>query len=288
MKFKHIHIFFFIIVFFGGGIWFASEQGYFNTTRSSAHPAASPGRGRGRSQISATSELSKINQPVQPNQTSQLNQSEEAQILEKLSTEVTEVHDINEIRGSFTLTELENIYKVPAGAFIESFLLDKSTNTSIFRLRDLKELYNSYEIDGTEYHVETDMVKVFVSLYTGIPYISHETFYLPETAVNYLLDNNRLSSAVENYWKEHTFDLASLKINESAAAPIEIKTFSLTGNTTVADLLSMGMDEEMFQGIVGAKVPEDKRITIRNFLVQHGLGFDDVKETVEEYFTSEE
>jgi hypothetical protein len=268
MKFKNVHIFIIVVLILGGGIWLTSQMGLFNTTRSSAQ-GSSPGRGRNRSTISAESvDISKNN---------------ELQVQKKLSAEIV---DINDIRGSFTLVELENIYQIPPIAIIKSFGLYKDTNPATFRLRDLKDLYDPYEIDGETYHIETDTVKVFTSLYTNSPYTSEETFYLPEGAVEYLIEHNRLTSEQESYWKEHAFNLNSIKKDKQITTQQDSMSFSLTGNTTIADLFSMGMNEDAFKEILGTDVPKDKNITVRDFLVFQGLGFDDAKEDLELYFSS--
>ena len=268
MKFKNVHIFIIIVLILGGGIWLTSEMGLFNTSRSSAR-GSSPGRGRNRSIISTDSV--------------DISENYELQVQEKLSAEIV---DVNDIRGSFTLVELENIYQIPPIAIIESFGLNEDINPTTFRLRDLKDLYDPYEKDGETYPIETDTIKVFTSLYANTPYSSAETFYLPEAAVHYLIEHNRLTSEQESYWKEHAFNLDTLKKDNLIATQEDSKAFSLTGNTTVADLFSMGMNEDVFKEILKIDVPEDKNTTVRDFLVSQGLGFDDAKEELELYFSS--
>jgi len=87
-------------------------------------------------------------------------------------------------------------------------------------------------------------------------------------------------------WKYHTFKLASLARDRQVIEAEEGKTFSLTGNTTIADLFSMGIDEDAFKEITGMDVPEDKTITVRNFVFSHGMGFDDISENLELFFSS--
>ncbi len=268
MKFKNVHIFIIVVLILGGGIWLTSQMGLFNTTRSSAQ-GSSPGRGKNTSTISTQSVA--------------ISENNELQVQEKLSGEI---YDVNEIRGSFTLVELENIYQIPSNAIIKSFGLNEDINPTTFRLRDLKDIYESYEIDGETYHIETDTVKVFTSLYTNSPYNSEETFYLPEGAVEYLIEHNRLTSEQESYWKEHVFNLDTIKKDKLMIIQEDSTAFSLTGNTTIADLFSMGMNEDAFKEILGTDVPKDKNITVRDFLVFQGLGFDDAKEDLELYFSS--
>jgi len=250
MKFKHIHIFFAIILIFGGGIWFTDQLGLFDTSRSA--------------------------EPL------------------KLTEDI---YDVADIRGSFTLTDIEKFYQVPPQAIIEGFNLKEDTNPSLFLLKDLKEIYQEIDIEGEAYAVETDTVKVFVSLYSDIPYTSEETFYLPESAIEYLIKQNKLSPEDEEYWKNHTFKLVLIEPeeglpviekdeNEPSVAEEEIKTISITGKTTIAEILKMGIDEEKFKEITGLEVPEDKTLPIRDFFNSQELEFSPYKEKLESFLSS--
>jgi hypothetical protein len=280
MKIKHIHIFFAIAIIMGGGIFLSSQMGLFHTTRAASVNPVGAGR---QMQATASSQMAFTERQMQTdlNKSQSLNMATED--TEKLAGDV---HDVINIRGSYTLAEIERLFQVPPAAIIESFSLQEDTDPRVFRLRDLKILYEDYEIDGEIYEVETDTIKVFVSLYTNKPYTSDETFYLPEKAVNYLLRENRLTPEEESYWKAHTFDLEAYARDSHTIQAIaeESGPASFTGNTTIAGLISMGMDEETFKEITGFEVPEDRTITIRNFIFAHGLGFDDVSEEIEEFF----
>lgn len=274
MRIKHIHIFIIILIIIAGGIWLSDQLGLFETRRSAA---ANPLRGGGQGQRATLAGSANVNTSIEREQQDKL-------IIEEVIEEG--VYNPADIRGSLTLLEVERLYQVPPAGIIESFNLEEDTDPAGFRLRDLKEFYEPYEIDGETYEVETDTIKVFVSLYTNIPYTSDETFYLPERAVNYLIRENRLTPEEESYWKYHTFNLASLARDRQVIEADEGKMFSLTGNTTIADLFSMGIDEDAFKEITGMDVPEDKTITVRNFVFSHGMGFDDISEDLELFFSS--
>ena len=250
MKFKHIHIFFVIVIIFGGGIWLTSQLGLFETSRST--------------------------EPI------------------KLTEEV---YDVADIRGSFSLTEVEEFYQVPPQAIIEAFNLEEDTDPSVFLLKDLKEIYQEIEIEGKLYAVETDTVKVFVSLYSDIPYISEETSYLPENAVDYLVKEGKLTSEEQDYWENHTFKLVLIepeeefplveeKLLEQPVSEQEKETVSITGRMTISEILAMGIDEEKFKEITGLEVPEDKTLPIRDFFNNQDLEFSSYKEMLEAYLSS--
>ncbi len=238
MKIKSVHILLAIIIIIGGGILLASELDLYNTTRVKS-----------------------------PRKT------------------VEGLYDVSDIRGSHTLEEIEKYYQVPASSIIESFGLKPDSNPSIFKLKDLKEIYKPVELEGKEYIVETDTVRVFVSLYLKKPYISDETFYLPEKTVNYLIENDKLIGEEKDYWLNHTFKLEYLDSNNLVTSDVskkkvaeEVKEFKVTGKTTVQELLDGGITEEKFEEVTGFKVPEDKSVLVRDFVIDKGIEFGKVKD----------
>ncbi|MDD3656462.1 MAG: hypothetical protein PHI72_06830 [Atribacterota bacterium] len=251
MKISHIHILIAILVIIGGGIGIASQMSLFETSRS----------------------------------------AEPARLTE-------DMYDIADIRGSSTLKEVETYYQVPSEAIIEAFNLKPDINPSTFQLKDLKEIYQTMEIEGAEYAVETDTVKVFVSLFSDIPYTSEETFYLPQTAVNYLIRENKLAQEEEDYWIKHTFDLVPIEPgkeiaevkedtnNEPVNQEEEKNDISITGRMTIAEIITMEIDSETFKEITGLDVPEDKTVSIRDFITSRDLEFSVIKEKMEFFLSS--
>jgi len=194
------------------------------------------------------------------------------------------VYDIADIRGSHTLAEIEEYYQVPASSAIEAFGLRPDTNPTLFQLKDMKETFKPVELEGEEYIVETDTVKVFTSLYLKIPYVSDETFYLPEKTVNYLIENKRLTGEEKEYWQGHTFKLEYLDSKYLTASEFskivveEAEGFNVTGRTTIQELLDGGITEEKFEEVTGFKVPEDKLVLVRDFVIDKGIEFGEVKD----------
>lgn len=206
------------------------------------------------------------------------------------------LYDISDMRGSHTLAEIEKYYQVPASSVVEAFGLKPDTNPSIFKLKNLGETYKPVELEGEECIVETDAIRIFVSLYLKTPYVSDETFYLPEKTVNYLIENNKLTGEEKDYWLNHTFKPEYLgndslsnsetpeKIKESVEGTVEDKVveeaeeFKVTGKTTIQELLSAGVTEEEFEEITGFKMPEDKSILLKDFAADKGIEFREVKD----------
>ncbi len=193
-------------------------------------------------------------------------------------------YDIYDIRGSHTLEEIEKYYQLPASSVIDAFGLRPDTVPTLFQLKDMKEIFKPVELEGEEYIVETDTVKVFTSLYLKIPYVSDETFYLPEKTVNYLIENDKLTGKEKEYWQGHTFKLEYLDSEYLAASEFskivveEAEGLIVTGRTTVQELLDSGITEEKFEEIIGFKVPEDKSALFRDFVIDKGIEFGEVKD----------
>lgn len=211
----------------------------------------------------------------------------------------SDTYDIADIRGSFTLKEVETYYQVPSEAIIEAFNLKPDTNPSTFQLKELKEIYQPVEIEGAEYAIETDTVKVFVSLFSDIPYTSEETFYLPETTVAYLIREDKLSQQEKAYWIKHTFNLAFIESEEVITEvkedtnddhlnqEEEKKAIAITGRMTIAEIINMGIDSEAFKEITGLDIPEDKTVSIRSFIASQELEFSVIKEKMESFLSSD-
>lgn len=194
------------------------------------------------------------------------------------------LYDVTDMRGSHTLEEIEKYYQLPASSTIEAFGLRPDTNPILFQLKDMKEIFKPVELEGEEYIVETDTVKVFTSLYLKIPYVSDETFYLPEKTVNYLIENDKLTGEEKEYWQGHTFKLEYLDSKYLTASEFskivveEAEGLIVTGKTTIQELLDSGITEEKFEEVIGFKVPDNKSVSVRDFIIDKGLEFGEVKD----------
>ncbi len=194
------------------------------------------------------------------------------------------LYDIYDMRGSHTLEEIEKYYQLPASSVIEAFGLRPDTNPNFFQLKDMKEIFTPVELEEGEYIVETDTVKVFTSLYLKIPYVSDETFYLPEKTVNYLIENDKLTGEEKEYWQRYTFKLEYLDSKYLTASEFsqivveEAEGFNVTGRTTIQELLDGGITEEKFEEVIGFKVPDNKSISVRDFIIDKGLEFGEIKD----------
>ena len=194
------------------------------------------------------------------------------------------LYDVSDMRGSHNLEEIEKYYQLPASSVIEAFGLRPDTIPEFLQLKDMKEIFKPVELEGEEYIVETDTVKVFTSLYMKIPYVSDETFYLPEKTVNYLVENDKLTGEEKEYWQGHTFKLEYLDTKYLTASEFtkivaeEAEGLAVTGSTTIQELLDNGITEEKFEEVTGFKVPDNKSVSVRDFIIEKGFEFGEIKD----------
>ncbi len=110
-----------------------------------------------------------------------------------------------DIRGSYTFGEIESIFSVPAEDLGAAFGVDGITDIKSFKCKDLEAMYSYLGDQGME--VGTDSVRVFVALYTGLPYDLADTAYLPAAAVGMLKEKASLTQEQLQFLETHTVDI---------------------------------------------------------------------------------
>ena len=181
------------------------------------------------------------------------------------------------IRGSYTFADIEEFFGVPAEMLFQAFLVPEEQRSNSFRIKNLHEdFFEPVVLNGTEIEVGTDLVKVIIALYTGLPYTSDETFHLPVSAVKALIDEQKLEGEEKTYWETHTFDLVlaekSPVAEESPAeSPEAHAAIDIRGRTTMGDLLQYGLTREQFKEITGVAMPENNALGLRDFVTENGL-----------------
>ena len=219
-------------------------------------------------------------------------------------------YSIADIRGSYPFADIEKFFGVPASLLFEAFMIPEDQRTDKFLIKDMKGMFAPVEIAGQEIEVGTDLVRVFTSLYSGMPYTSEETTHLPESAVEGLIREQKLDETQTEYWKTHTFALylagetppaeetaqaeASPKPEEQTETPSEASpqveeapspqeqtetapAIEIKGRTTIGELLEHGMTKEQFLELAGVEMPDDKAIKLKDFAEANELDMDTLK-----------
>ena len=118
-----------------------------------------------------------------------------------------------DIRGSYTFGDVENNFDVPATTLAQAFEVS-SVDPAAFGVKDLETIYA-----GQEFEIGTASVRLFVALYTGLPYEIVEEIYLPERAVEMLKSHATLTADQIAYLDAHAVDLDSPDAAQDASQP---------------------------------------------------------------------
>ena len=204
-------------------------------------------------------------------------------------------YDPADIRGSYAFTEIEKFFGVPTVLLFDAFILPEEKRTETFMIKDMhEELFAPVVIEGTEIEVGTDLVRVFTSLYTGLPYESTETTHLPKTVVDVLIKEQKLDDEQKAYWEAHTFDLVLLsEAPETSSEDVQQvssekppqtpeeaekqSVLEIKGSTTIGAVLDAGLTGEQFKEITSRDLPEDRAVGLKDFADQQGLDMETVK-----------
>ncbi len=189
--------------------------------------------------------------------------------------------DPADIRGSYTFADIDSNFGVPPAVLAEAFGVEAG-NAEAYAVKDLESRYG-----GSAYHVGTSSVRLFVAWYLGMPYTLGADTYLPESAVRVLRTRN-LSSEQVAYLEAHT-------VPDSGAGPAVTPEPSdhaapgqgagaasdsdrtIKGKTTFADLLDWGVPQATIERVLGASLPAQPSIRIRNYCVASGLRYETVR-----------
>lgn len=212
--------------------------------------------------------------------------------------------DPADIRGSYTFGDIERAFAVPASVVAEAFGLT-GANPADFAAKDLEEVYG--EIDGME--VGTDSLRLFVSLYTGVPYTPEETTALPAAAFRILLaQSGEAVTAHQDRVTElpRSAAVVSGAMDDSApggpaataAADANVSGTGVThetglqegvvkGATTFADVLAWGLSREQVESVIGGPMPA-RATRIRDHATEQGVSFGTYREAFQQLLDAEQ
>ena len=184
-----------------------------------------------------------------------------------------------DIRGSYSLGNISELWEIPLTELGTAFGLGAIESLTDFRCGDLEAAYANLEEDV---EIGTGSVKVFVALYTGLPYTLSGDDYLPQSAVELLKAKASLTEDQVAFLDTHSVDISGLRIVEpNITEEHETSTeMVIEGNTTFGDLLAWGLSEQEIEVIIGEKLPATG-MTIRDFATQQGLEFSHIKEQLQ-------
>ena len=189
-------------------------------------------------------------------------------------------YDPEDIRGSYSFQDIENAFGVKAEVTARAFNLD-AENPGTIKAKDMESVY-AYLDDDIE--IGTGSIKMFVSMYTGLPYAQVE--YLPSTAVELLKEEGKWSPEMDQTLAAYIIDVghevsaveASEEDgqNDSASSDDHDEGMEVEGKTTFADVIEWGLEKEDIEDVVGFEI-ENININIRDACEANGVSFSEAK-----------
>ena len=184
-----------------------------------------------------------------------------------------------DIRGSYSFENISKLWEIPLAELGTAFGLEDIEDLADFKCKDLEAAYANLEEDV---EIDTGSAKVFVALYTGLPYTLSGDECLPQSAVELLKAKANLTEDQIAFLDTHSVDIGGVQIVEpNITEEHETSTeMVIKGYTTFGDLLDWGLSEEEIEAIIGEKLPVTG-MTIRDFAIQEGLVFGHIKDQLQ-------
>jgi len=254
MKYTQKYIAIILIVVFAGGIFYAEQNGYWQT--------------------------------------------ETSKTPEKMIVEGQEVYNPEDIRGSYSFEDVSNAFDVPIDVLIDAFQLPEGTDGSVFKNKDLEELYG--ELAGDNGELGNGSVKIFVAFYKNIPMELEEGNLILEKGAEILRNLGTLTEEQMEYLDRNTMssDKSELGITDSMGEvePIEEvepvkeinededhEEFKINGNVTFKEIEDVGINMEEVEEILGMPV-DNKALTVKDFCSANELSFSEIKTKLTEIY----
>jgi hypothetical protein len=193
--------------------------------------------------------------------------------------------DPADIRGSYTFGDVENNFGVPATTLAQAFGISTDAPAT-FGVKDLE----SISADG-EFEIETASVRLFVALYTGLPYEVVEEVYLPKRAVEILKSHATLTTDQIAYLDVHAVVLESSSVAQASSRPAsgsqtdthtetESSERVIKGKTTFQEVLDWGVPPAIVEEIIGGPMP-NPLTKVKDFCLEKGLNFEEIKSALQ-------
>jgi len=190
-----------------------------------------------------------------------------------------------DIRGSYSLDDIESAFEVPVGVLAEAFGIADQENQGAVQIKIFEETFG--EISGKE--VGTDSVRLFVSLYTARPYIAEESTGLPLRAIDLLVQDGRIDAATAADVKEkngielpggaEAGEIVSATA-ESLSEEHEEDDTTIKGNTTFGELMGWGLTQGEIEEVIGMPIGPPNQ-AMRDFFIEQELEFSVYKEELQ-------
>jgi len=184
-------------------------------------------------------------------------------------------YDPSDIRGSYTFSEVSELYQIPLEDLGNAFAVQ--SNFSSFQCKDLESIYVLAKVAGKE--VGTDSVSLFVALYKGLPITINDATYLPNKAESILLNAGKMTEEQKTFIASHLTDVEKASTVIRNETSTENPSF-VKGKTTFLEVLAIGVKKEAIETALNTSIVDTSAV-IRDFCTARGLEFTDVKAKIQ-------
>ncbi|SHH76299.1 hypothetical protein [Clostridium grantii] len=190
------------------------------------------------------------------------------------SGEFKDMPDPEDIRGSYSFQDIENVFEIKASTLAKAFNIETDKPEEV-KAKDLESIYSNL---GEDIEIGTGSVKLFVALYTGLPYEGDD--YILNKSVDVLKEDGKWTNEMESLLKDKIID-----VNEKSTFSPQSKDDYLEneenkevvkGKTTVSEIISWGLSQEEIENILGVKV-ENVNLLVKDICTANGLQFSNIK-----------
>jgi len=164
-------------------------------------------------------------------------------------------YDPGDIRGSYSFTDVANAFDISLDELKYAFSIPDRYDISTFKNKDLEGLYS---LLASDIEIGNGSVKMFISLYTDLPYdYKSEGDYIPLKAYDLLESNGLIPENDKAYILNHTLDISKLNRSEPQVGEGEVvhEEKKINKNTTFKELLDMGIEKKSIVHIIGGNTP---------------------------------
>ncbi|WP_066497487.1 hypothetical protein [Abyssisolibacter fermentans] len=179
-----------------------------------------------------------------------------------------------DIRGSYSFKDIENAFGVEAKIIAKAFNI-QTDQPSDMKAKDLEEIYSNL---GQDIEIETGSVKLFVSLYTGLPYEGDD--YISLQAVELLKEEGKWTEELQRSLADRIIDLPSATQENTVVSQEDEEEHEeeqvVKGKTTVKDAIEWGLTIEEIEEVVGGTI-ENVNLLIRDICIENGVSFSEAK-----------
>lgn len=183
-----------------------------------------------------------------------------------------------DLRGSSTFGEVSDLFAIPLPVLSAAFGLPPEVDSASYPLKSLETLYADAPNE-----IGVGSVRLFVAWYRGLPYLVSEETYLPESAVQILLQG-KLSEEQVNYLKTHTLsNPASQPADQQPLPTPESQSHAerkVNAQTTFQQVLDWGVSQAEIEQVLGSAMP-DPTTGIKDHVNQQGLAFSSIKTSLQ-------